>query len=40
VAAVRPALIADFFEVGVECVHGGGGCAHAASAAFHVPNEN
>lgn len=28
-AAVRPALIADFFEIGVEGVHGGGSCAHA-----------
>jgi hypothetical protein len=36
---VRPALIADFVEVGVNCVRGAGG-AHARNAAFHVPNGN
>jgi hypothetical protein len=38
-AAVSPALITDFFEIGVEDWRGAGG-AHAPRAASGVPNEN
>jgi hypothetical protein len=38
-ATIRPALFADFFEVGVNRGREAGG-AHAAISAFHVPNGN